>query len=72
VVFSVGVDAQFFKIYSPDVLVLPFVRLDAGRYFAELARQLNVACPRLALKSGDERTKSKGGQVSKLFRSSCF
>jgi hypothetical protein len=67
VVVSVGVGAQFFKVYSPDILALPLVRLDAGRHFGELARRLNAACPGLKLGSEDERTKGKGGQLSKLF-----
>jgi len=68
-VFSVGGNAQFFKVWSNGRLTLPFSRLGAGDRFPPLASRLNEVVPRLALTPVDVATKSKGGRLSDLFAS---
>ena len=67
-VFAVGTP-QFFKVDSRGRIGFPFSRLRAEDVFAELADRLNEAVPALGLQPGDGATKSRGGQLSELFRS---
>lgn len=67
-VFAVG-SPQFFKVTSTGRIGFPFSRLRAGEVFGELASRLNQAIPALGLTAGDTTTKSKGGQLSELFKS---
>src|SRR5262249_46295281 len=67
-VFAVGTP-QFFKVDSRGRIGLPFSRLRAGVAFGELADRLNGVVPTLRVQPTDFGTKSKGGQLSNLFKS---
>jgi hypothetical protein len=67
-VFAVG-SPQFFKVDSRGRIGFPFSRLRARGMFTELASRLNRVIPSLLLEATDATTKSKGGQLSALFRS---
>ena len=67
-VFAVGTP-QFFKVDSRGCIGFPFSRLRAGDAFGELADRLNAVAPTLEIQASDVGTKSKGGQLSQLFKS---
>jgi hypothetical protein len=66
-VFAVG-RPQFFKVSANGRLGFPFSRLRAGGKFPELADRLNRVIPDLRLRHDDVGKKSKGGQLSDLFK----
>src|SRR5262249_4694998 len=67
-IFTVGTP-QFFKVDSRGRIGFPFSRLGAGVAFGELADRLNGVVPTLRVQPTDFGTKSKGGQLSNLFKS---
>jgi hypothetical protein len=66
-VFAVG-NPQFFKVDSRGRIGFPFSRLRAGSEFADLADRLNAVVPSLHIQVEDVDKKSKGGQLSALFK----